>query len=169
MESMRGIPMDGAKIIEASKFPVGLGVVVILISVAIAAVNLLVGGDTVNQVMTLVGLVYGISTYLIFLLLFAWAGYRAVKKFGLDLAGAAAVGALSALAVGLVGLVVQFLLLAVVMGSAAATTSASAEATAAVAGIVGIVSVLFGLFWIIGSVVVNAGVAGIGGLLAQGK
>ncbi|MFA5412383.1 MAG: hypothetical protein WC350_03510 [Candidatus Micrarchaeia archaeon] len=160
--------MEGAKIIEASKLPVGLGLVVILISVVIAAISLL-GGDTVKSVMALVSLVYGIASYLIFLLLFAWAGYRAVKKFGLDLVGAAAVGALSAGAVGLVALVLNFIVLAVVLGAAAATTPESGASTAAIAGIAGVISVVFGIFWIIGSVVVNAGVAAIGGLLAKGK
>lgn len=160
--------MEGAKIIEASKLPIGMGLVVILISVVITAINLL-GGETAKGVMGIVSLVYGISTYLVFLLIFAWAGYRAVKKFGLDLPSAAAVGALSALALGLVNLVLQFVMLAVVLGSAATTTSASAGATAVTAGLVGMVSVVFGIIGIIVSVIINAAVAGIGGLLAQGK
>lgn len=160
--------MEGSKIIEASKLPMGIGLVVILISMVIAAISLF-GGDAVKQVVGIVSLAYGISSYLIFMLLFGWAGYRAVKKFGLDLMGAAAVGALSALAVGIAGLVLSFVMLAVAVGAAAATTTDSGTSTAAFAGVFGIISVMLGIFWIIGSTVINAVVAAIGGLLAKGK
>lgn len=98
-------------------------------------------------------------------ILFAWAGYRAVKMFKLDLVGAGLAGLFAALVSGIITLVLDLVLKAVGFGVGTATGDAG---TAALAGGLGVAAALFvALVNIPLSMIANFVIAAIGGFIAQ--
>ncbi len=87
------------KIVEAAKVPIIIGIVVqLLLLIAFAALTQI----TDKAASDLITLAIVAFSFIFYLVLFIWSGYRAVKQFGYDIISAGVVGAAAYLGIGII-------------------------------------------------------------------
>jgi len=150
--------MNFKNVIKAALIPAAammvLGVISTVISTVIA---ILLRGSFI------ISLVLGLGFLALNLLIAAYGGYRAVKKYGLDLIGAVLTGALSYGAAGIVNGILSFTLL--VSGLTPLTSSASSVQGGMTMIIIGgLIGLVIGFFI---AIVLGAVLGLIGGFVAE--
>ena len=106
--------IDIKKIARSSILFVGLGVILVILSVILQLLSLLIA-DEMGEIVQLITTVYSYALYLVFLVLFLFAGYRAVKVHGLDAVGAGATAAFTYFVVAVSHLMLNSLLSVLVL------------------------------------------------------
>jgi len=101
--------LDIKRIAKSSVLFVGVGIILVILSVILQLLTLLVTGEN-GQIVALVATIYSYVLYAMFLGLFLLAGYRAVKIHGLDAIGAGATASLTYVLVAIIQLLLNSLL-----------------------------------------------------------
>ena len=107
--------MDFKKSLNASIIPIVALVVIEIIQVVL--------GSVLQGIVGLALCLVGAVVWLIQIAIYLWAGYNSVKKFKMDIAGAALTGAITGFASGLVSLVINLILLLLNIGNVFGTTN----------------------------------------------
>jgi hypothetical protein len=163
--------MDFKKSLEASIIPI---VALVVIGILQIALGLVLQG-TLALAMCIVGAVI----LLISITIYLWAGYNSVKKFNMDIAGAALTGAITGLIAGSVNLVINLIVLLLFPNSAANAAmmgfgnttfgNATALAGTAAAGGVNAYVCLCGVVEVAITIIIGAVLAAIGAVIAGKK
>ena len=106
--------IDIKKIARSSILFLGVGIILVIVSVILQLLTLLVEGEA-GEMVALIATIYSYILYPDFFGLFLLAGYRAVKIHGLDPIGAGSVAALSYVVVAIVQLLLNALLAILVL------------------------------------------------------
>lgn len=168
--------MEIKTVLRASLVIIGIGLFFIAIYMILQAISVLVKGEY-NWLVDMVNVGYTYLMIPIFIVLYFWAGYRAVRKYGLDAIGAGAVSAFSYLVIGIINLVLGAVLNLIAMSRVVgAVDFRPPEAVLAAAvlgemeGLTGVAgSVACGIGLILLLVLVNFVWGAFGGLLAQNQ
>jgi hypothetical protein len=167
--------LDVKKVGKGSLIFVGLGVVLVILSLILQILPLVIP-ESYSDIVLLISVGYQLLLIPVFLVLFFIAGVRGVKIHKLDAIGAGAISALSYFIVALIHLFFSTILNSLVLsglipGGAGYGSSEAVLATALfgdVAGAMGIgASLLCGVGSILIGSVINFVVGGFGGLFAQ--
>ena len=167
---------DVKKILRASLFIIAAGAALVVISMILELLALLVTGS-LHDPLSLISRIYSFLMVPLFLALYFYAGFRTVRKYGLDAVSAGAVSAFSHIATGLIhlglGTVLNILVLSRVISG---LTFGSAEAALAAfffgetTGAMGVgLPVICGIGMIIAGAIINFVIGGFGGLLALSR
>jgi hypothetical protein len=168
---------DFKKLALASLLPVGVGVVLVIISLIIQLLAFMVN-DANGAILDMANLAFALLLIPVFLALMFWTGMRAAKNYGFDAVGAASAAAVAFFVIGLVELVLQSLLAAIVvtrpMGSGTLGSPALALASSVFGGAMGMsgvaLSAVCGLGILLLGVMINFVIGGFGALFAlRGK
>jgi len=164
---------DVKKILRASVLIMAVGAALVVISMILELVSLLVT-EPAAHIISFISTVYAFLLIPVFVALYSWAGYRAVKKYDLDVVSAGMVAAFSHIIVGLVNLALGTVLNILVMsrlvggmgfGTAEATLAAFFFGEAAGAGGI-FLSEICGIGMILAGAAINFVIGGLGGLFS---
>ena len=140
--------MDLRKIVAASRFTIGIGVVLVLISFAIPALALLPLSSSVKELLGYAVIGYTLIMIPIFLGLYFWTGMRAVKNYGLDELSAGAVSAFSYLVVAIVYFILEVLVRLAIAGWMAGLGGEEFfPEFVAISGLIGIMGLAISVLW----------------------
>jgi len=164
---------DYKKMALAAFLTVGIGVVLIIISLILQLLSIVMN-DSNGAIIDMASIAYAIIMIPVFLALMFWTGIRAAKNFGFDAVGSAGVAALSFFVIGLAELALQMLLAAIIvtrpMGSGTLGSPALALASSVFGGAMGmggiVLSAVCGVGILLLGVLVNFVVGGFGALFA---
>jgi hypothetical protein len=167
---------DVKKMLLASILIIGIGAVLVVISLILQLLSVMIGGDT-GQTIDLISTVYAFLLYPVMLALYIWAGVRATRSYGFDAIGAGIVTAFSHLVIGVIQLVIGLLLSLVVMSKgpvgAGFATPESVVAAAVFEDVMGMkgvgLSAICGIGILVFGAVVNFVVGGVGSIIAQSR
>jgi len=167
---------DFKKMLLASTLIVGIGAVLVVISLILQLLSVMIGGDT-GQTVDLISTVYAFLLYPMMLALYLWTGIRATKSYGFDAVGAGIVTAFSHLIIGIIQLVMGLLLSLLVMtkgpvgaGFATPESVVAAAVFEDVMGMKGVgLSAVCGIGILMFGTVVNFVVGGVGSIIAQSR
>ena len=167
---------DFKKLALASLLTVGIGIVLVIISIILSLLSLVVTGDN-NATVDLISIVFSLLMFPVFLVLFFWTGMRAAKNYGFDAVGAGAVGAASYFVIGVIELVLEMLLAVIVvsrpMSGAGLNTPEMALASSLFGGAIGLsgiaLSAVCGIGILAVGVMINFVISGFGALFALRK
>ncbi|NYZ74125.1 hypothetical protein H0O00_03205 [Candidatus Micrarchaeota archaeon] len=168
---------DFKKMILASLLVIGIGAVLVILSVVLRLISMVVTDPDITGILDIIVIAYTVLLFPVFLVIYFWAGMRAAGAYGFDAVGAGAVSAFSSLVVGVIQLVLNMLLTLVVVArpleSSGFGTLESSLAASLFGGMMGLKGV--GLTAVCGAGVVLFGalinfvVGGFGGLFALRK
>ena len=168
--------LDVKKILYASFITIGIGVVLVIISLILELLTFVIT-DSNSELVSLAYMIFLIILYPVFLGLFLWTGYRAAKSFSFDAVGAGGVSAFSYFVIGIVELVLQTILAAIIvtkpMGVGTFGSPQMALASSLFGGIVGMkglaLSAVCGIGILILGAMINFVLGGFGALFALRK
>ncbi len=164
---------DVKKILRASLLIIAIGAALVVISMILELVSLMVT-EPAAHIISLISTVYAFLLLPAFVVVYFWAGMRAVKKYSLDVVSAGMVAAFSHIIVGLVNLALGTVLNILVMsrlvggmgfGTAEATLAAFFFGEAAGAGGI-FLSEICGIGMILAGAAINFVIGGLGGLFS---
>lgn len=167
--------LDIKKVLLASILIIGIGIVLDIFAVILELLPMVVSDIKYINYLNLALNVFSYVSYPIFFAIFLWAGFRAVKKYGLDLVGAGTVSALSYFVIALFLILLDAFMNGVMLNRAASGVGfGSYEIIAAttvfgdLSGLGGVMlTVLCGIGIVIIGTLVNFVVGGIGGYFAS--
>ena len=105
---------DYQKMLFASLLTIGVGVVLVIISLILELLSIAIT-DSNGALVDLVNTAFLLLLFPAFLVLFFWTGMRAAKNYGFDAVGAGAITAFAYLVTGLVQLLLEMLLAVIVV------------------------------------------------------
>lgn len=167
--------MNIRKILGASLIFVGVGLILVILSMILQLVSILVT-DSAGEIVELINIIYSFLQIPLFFALYLIAGMRAVKTHKLDVVEAGLVAAFSYLVVALINLflsfMLNFLVVSGILPGSAGFISGEAVLTSALfgdtAGISGLgISSICGFAMIIMGAMINFVIGGIGGIMAS--
>lgn len=166
--------MEIKKTLLASLLIIGIGVLLVVISIILQVASLLITGPR-GEILSLATTIYTYLVVPLFIILYFWAGMRAVKKYKLDAVGGATVAAFSYFVTGLINLILTMLLSLLIVGKVLNVTGfRSLESVLAasllgdLAGAVGMAaSAACGIGLLVIGTLINFVIGGLGGLFAQ--
>ncbi len=106
--------IDFKKMALASLLPIGLGAVLVIISMILQLLSLVIT-DSNGETLSLVSAIYTLLMFPVFLALFFWTGMRAARNYGFDAVFAGVVASLSFFFIGIFELVLRILLALIVV------------------------------------------------------
>ncbi len=168
---------DFKKMFLASLLVIGMGVVLVILSVVLRLISMVVTDPGIIGILDIAGWAYALLLIPLFLAIYFWAGMRAAKSYGFDAVGAGIVAAFSSLVVGIIQQALDMLLTLVVvarpMDSAGFGTLESALAASLFGGMIGLKGVgltaVCGAGVVLFTAAVSFVVGGFGGLFALRK
>jgi hypothetical protein len=167
---------DIGKFISASYLVIGVGIVLVILSLILQLVSMMAGGETAKTA-DLLSTVYAFLLYPMMFSLYLWAGIRAVQRYGFDAVGAGLVSAFSHFMIGLVQLILGVVLSVVILSKfasgAAFATPESVLAGAIFEDVMGMkgvgLSAVCGIGILLFGTVMNFVVGGMGGVFALSR
>jgi hypothetical protein len=150
--------MDFKESLNASIIPTVALVVIEIIQVVL--------GLVLQGILGLILCLVGAIMLLVSLIIYLWAGYNSVKKFKLDVAGAALTGAIIGFISGSINAVIDIILRLLNLNNAVGTANLMGLGGAAAVGFTLLVC-LFSVIGVILTTIVGAVLAAIGGLIAE--
>jgi len=107
--------VDFMKIAKASLLPIVVGLLLVGIYLVLQAVPIFVSDSSTVDTLSTISMVYTYLMIPLYILVYFWAGMRAVKKFGLDAIGAGLTSAFAFLVTGLANVALGVLLNLIVL------------------------------------------------------
>lgn len=167
--------MDIKKILRASLFAIGIGILLVIISVILQILSFLLTDYSIADRIAFVTTVYAYLMFPFFLLLYFWTGMRSVNKYKLDAVGAGVVAAFSYIVTGLMHIVFNSVMNLLVVGGVFHVTVFRSTESVVVAAILGnlvggvgvLASSICGLGLLVFGMMINFVVGAVGGLFAQ--
>ncbi|MFH0884188.1 MAG: hypothetical protein V1861_00580 [Candidatus Micrarchaeota archaeon] len=168
---------DFKKMAVSSLLTIGIGTVLVIISMILSLLSLVITDSSTNATIDLISLIFSILLFPVFLVLFFWTGMRAAKNYGFDAVGAGTVSGVSYFIVGAIELVLKIILAVIVvsrpMGGAGLGSPEMALASSLFGGVIGLsgiaLSAVCGIGILIVGVMVNFVIGGFGALFALRK
>ena len=164
---------DVKKILRASLIIIAAGAALVVVSMILELLALLITGSA-QDILSLISRIYAFLMIPLFLVLYLWAGIRAVKRYNLDAVSAGFVSAFSHVVTGVIHLVLGTILNILVisrvvtgLGFGSAETALAAFFFGDTAGGVGIaLSAICGVGIIFAGAVMNFVIGGFGAIFA---
>jgi hypothetical protein len=165
--------IDFKKMALASLLTIGIGTVLVIISMILQLLSLVIT-DANGDIVGLVSAAYTLLMFPVFLALFFWTGMRAARNYSFDAVYAGAVTAASFFVIGIIELVLKMLLALIVVsrpiGGAGLGSPEMALASSLFGGAIGLsgiaLSAVCGLGILVLGMMVNFVVGGFGALFA---
>ncbi|VVC02459.1 Uncharacterised protein [Candidatus Bilamarchaeum dharawalense] len=167
---------DFKKMLLASLLIIAIGIVFSVISIILQIIPVVTPEDLLSTV-SLIGMIYTILLFPIFVVLFLWSGMRAAKNYGFDVVGAGFVAAFSYFIIAMVNLLVNAVLALIVVskpidnfGFGSLESVISSVLFSGVTGISGVgLSALCGLGITLVGIMINFVVGGLGAWIVLRK
>jgi hypothetical protein len=168
--------IDIKKMALASFLTIGIGAVLVIVSMIIQLLSLVIT-DSNGSLVDMINIGYTLLMVPVFLALFFWTGMRAAKNYQFDAVGAASVTSAAYFVIGIIELILQIILAVIVvsrpMGSGSLGSPSLALASSLFGGAIGMsgiaLSAVCGLGILALGVLINFVVGGFGALFALRK